>query len=465
MLSNQAFNALLKTLEEPPEHVKFIFATTEIRKVPVTVLSRCQRFDLRRVDQAVLAEHFGRIAEREGGAIEPGALALVARAADGSVRDGLSLLDQAIAHGDGTVSEDQVRDMLGLADRTMVFDLFEAVMKGDIAAALDLLAGQYALGADPMVVLQDLLDLTHWLTRMKAVKGSADDPAVPEAERTRGQTMSAALSMASLTRAWQMLLKGLGEARMAHDPLQAVEMALIRLAYAADLPPPGDVVAKLSGGGGGAGSGGSGGGGGGGSAPAGPTGQGGRADSAPVGRPQAVSPAAPPAVADMPASFRAVADLARERREARLAKHLVHDVHLVSFEPGRIEFNPREEAPRDLAGRLGAALQAWTGRRWVVSVSDRAGEPTLHDQEQTSVMADPLVRAVLEAFPDARIGQVRARAAEQAASSAVPGGDDDAALADGAEAGPDGGFLVMSDDDDDAPAFGGLDDGFGDTDT
>jgi len=494
MLSTQAFNALLKTLEEPPEHVKFIFATTEIRKVPVTVLSRCQRFDLRRVDQEELSLHFGRIAEREGGTIESGALALIARAADGSVRDGLSLLDQAIAHGDGTVTEDQVRDMLGLADRTMVFDLFEAVMKGDVARALNILAGQYALGADPLVVTQDLLDLTHWLTRMKAVKGVGDDAALPEAERTRGREMSAALSMASLTRAWQMLLKGLGEARMAHDPLQAVEMALIRLAYAADLPPPGEVVARLSGGSGGgaagsgSGAGGSGGASGGGGAPSAPTGRDGgglravsavgggsahaRADSAPAPQPAPPQPAlgsvSAPDASPMPASFKAVAELARERREARMAKHLTHDVHLVSFEPGRIEFNPGEGAPRDLAGRLGALLQEWTGRRWIVMVSDRPGEATLHDQLQASVMADPLVQAVLEAFPDARIGQVRERTADVAVPSI---GADAAVLADvdeddlgfGADAGPEDAFLFMSDGE--SPAFGGLDDGFGDNDT
>ncbi|KAA5605800.1 DNA polymerase III subunit gamma/tau [Roseospira marina] len=497
MLSNQAFNALLKTLEEPPEHVKFIFATTEIRKVPVTVLSRCQRFDLRRVEQPVLAAHFARIAEREGSRVEEGALALIARAADGSVRDGLSLLDQAIAHGDGTVTEEQVRDMLGLADRTVVFDLFEAVMKGDVAQALDIVAAQYALGADPLVVVQDLLELTHWLTRLKAVKGGEDDPTVPEAERTRGREMSGTLSMASLTRAWQMLLKGLGEARMAPDPLQAVEMALIRLAYAADLPPPGDVVARL--GRGGAGAGANGGGAGapsGGGAPAGaPTGgpgsggggglravagsrHGTEAPDAGRSAPEAQTQSAPQAqiqsqpqpsdtALPMPTTFKAVAELARSRREARIAKHLTHDVHLVAFEPGRIEFNPGPEAPRDLAGRLGAALQDWTGRRWVVMVSDRPGAETLHDQLQADVLADPLVQAVLELYPEARIGSVRERAGDATApvdtgaAAVLPGGDDDDVGA--GDAGPDGTFFIMSDDE--SPAFGGFGDGFGDDDT
>ncbi|WP_299442544.1 DNA polymerase III subunit gamma/tau [uncultured Rhodospira sp.] len=475
MLSNAAFNALLKTLEEPPDHVTFIFATTEIRKVPVTVLSRCQRFDLRRVDQDELAAHFGRIAEKEGGAVEPGALALIARAADGSVRDGLSLLDQAIAHGEGTVSEAQMRDMLGLADRTRVFDLFESVMKGDIAAALDLLSAQYALGADPLVVLQDLLDLTHWLTRLKVVKGGEDDPAVPEAERTRGRALAETLSIASLTRAWQMLLKGLGEARMAHASLQAAEMALIRLAYAADLPSPAEVVARVTEAGGSPG-GGPGGGGGGGSAPTGaPVGT---ATATPTAPPQGSAPQARAngpvaalaeprrdsaegrdtadsgAIVDVP-SFQAVVDLARERREGRLAKHLTHDVRLVAFEPGRIEINPGPEAPRDLAGRLGAALLDWTGRRWVVMVSDRPGEPTLHEQLHASVLADPLVRAVLDTFPGARVGSVRALTPE--APAAVEAADDAGDVL--------AGDAVIMEDDGVAPAFGTLEDGFGDDDT
>jgi DNA polymerase-3 subunit gamma/tau len=480
MLSTPAFNALLKTLEEPPEHVKFIFATTEIRKVPVTVLSRCQRFDLRRVDQEELATHFGRIAEKEGGSVEPAALALIGRAADGSVRDGLSLLDQALAHGEGAVTEDQMREMLGLADRTRVFDLFESVMKGDIAAALELLSAQYALGADPLVVMQDLLDLTHWLTRLKVVKGGAEDPTMPEAERTRGREMAGGLSIATLTRAWQMLLKGLGEARSAHDPLQAVEMALIRLAYAADLPPPAEVVARVAGDGNGGGTGGA-------RPPTGGGTSGPRASasasasaSAPTGGPTARAgrdstvvaladsrplPADPPpapsperrdaARADGPASFQAVADLARDRREGRLAKHLTHDVRLVHFEPGRIEINPGPEAPRDLAGRLSAALQDWTGRRWVVMVSDQPGEPTLHEQLHASVLADPLVRAALEVFPGASIGIVRTLTVEADASADM--GDDGGDVAAAGE--------FITEPDEDAPAFGAFGDGFGDDDT
>ncbi|MDP7342673.1 MAG: DNA polymerase III subunit gamma/tau, partial [Alphaproteobacteria bacterium] len=248
MLSKNAFNALLKTLEEPPLHVKFIFATTEVRRLPVTVLSRCQRFDLRRVDAATLAAHFEAVAAKENAEIEGAAIRLIARAADGSVRDGLSLLDQAIAHGAGAVSEAEVRDMLGLADRERVFELFAAVMKGETAIALDLLDEQYRVGADPIMLLQDMLELTHWLTRVKLVPAVADEPGIPEIERRLGREMTAELAMPELTRTWQMLLKGLSEARAAPHALMAVEMALVRLAYAADLPGPADALRALEGG-------------------------------------------------------------------------------------------------------------------------------------------------------------------------------------------------------------------------
>ena len=244
MLSRNAFNALLKTLEEPPEHVKFIFATTEIRKVPVTVLSRCQRFDLRRVDTETLAAHFDRLAQSENATVSDAARQLIARAADGSVRDGMSLLDQAIAHCDGTVGEDDIRAMLGLVDRTRTFDLLDAVFRGDARAALHILADQYAGGADPAVVIEDLLELVHWLTRIKLAPEAADDPTVPEAERVRGREMGDKLSMPVLARAWQMLLKGLGEVRNAPSPTQAAEMVLVRLAYASDLPTPLDALKK-----------------------------------------------------------------------------------------------------------------------------------------------------------------------------------------------------------------------------
>ena len=412
MLSRNAFNALLKTLEEPPEHTKFIFATTEIRKVPVTVLSRCQRFDLRRVEAAELARHLQAIAQQEEAAVDPAALAMIARAADGSVRDGLSLLDQAIAHCGGEVGAADVRDMLGLADRVRIFDLMDAVMGGNPAAALDQLADQHASGADPAIVVEDLLGLVHWLTRIKVAPATADEPGVPEAERTRGKDMAGRLAMAVLTRAWQMLLKGLNEVRAAPSPLQAAEMVLVRLAYAADLPTPGEALKALRG-----------------EAPA--------AAAAPVPPPtpekvpppraaeqtppvvkQASPPApeAPPVEAANPDTFAAVVTLARERREARLSADLANHVHIIRFEPGHIEFRQSDNAPVDLANRLTAFLQEATGRPWMVAVSKEVGEPTLkfqEDAEAADALAEaekhPLVRSVLDTFPGARVTAVRSR--------------------------------------------------------
>src|SRR5712672_2581153 len=236
MLSTQAFNALLKTLEEPPPHAKFIFATTEIRKVPITVLSRCQRFDLRRVDAGVLVRHLEGIAAKEKIEVDAEAFALIARAAEGSVRDSLSLLDQAIAHAAGPVRAEHVRQMLGLADRARVIDLFEALMRGDVAAALNELRAQYDTGADPAVVLTDLAEFTHFVTRVKVVPTVADDPALIEVERTRGRGFAEKLSMRVLSRTWQMLLKGIAEVGAAGRPLAAAEMVLVRIAYDADLP-------------------------------------------------------------------------------------------------------------------------------------------------------------------------------------------------------------------------------------
>jgi DNA polymerase-3 subunit gamma/tau len=249
MLSKNAFNALLKTLEEPPPHVKFVFATTEVRRVPVTVLSRCQRFDLRRVNTETLADHYAGVAESEGAKVSADALKLIARAADGSVRDGLSLLDQAIAHRADDAAEigaADVRTMLGLADRTHVFDLLDSVLKGEIAAALDLFADQYTAGADPAAILEEMLELVHWLTRVKIVPAILDAADVPEAERVRGRTMADALAMAALARAWQMLFKGLSEVRAAPSGRDAADMVLVRMAYAADLPTPAEAVRSLN---------------------------------------------------------------------------------------------------------------------------------------------------------------------------------------------------------------------------
>jgi len=443
MLSTAAFNALLKTLEEPPEHVKFIFATTEIRKIPVTVLSRCQRFDLRRVEIEVLEKHFTSIADKEGAEIDPNGLAMICRAADGSVRDGLSLLDQAIAHGAGKVSEEQVRDMLGLADRARVFDLFDAVMKGDIASALKMMADQYAVGADPVVVIQDMLELTHWLTRLKLAPDSASSSAAAsETERVRGAEMAKALSMAVLTRAWQMLLKGLSEVRSAPSPLQAAEMVLVRMAYAADMPSPAEAIENLrnnpppSGGGGG-------GGGGGGLSAGAPSG--GYAQTlaqatvngAPMSGPtMMVSPGLPQAAnapgnalvaQGLPGSFVELCDLFMEKREMVLATELKSSVHLVRYEPGLLEFRPAENATKDLAQKVSKLLGDWTGRPWLVSVSRQPGEPTLRQQQieaeikrKQDAAAHPLVQAILSAFPGASIEAVRDLVDEADEDGALP---------------------------------------------
>jgi len=426
MLSTPAFNALLKTLEEPPAHVKFVFATTEARKIPVTVLSRCQRFDLRRVEMATLIEHFAAIAEKEGIAVEPAALALIARAAEGSVRDGLSLLDQAIALAAGKVSEAEVRRMLGLADRSQLFDLFDRLMSGDVKGALDLMGDMYRAGADPAAAIEDLLDLTHWLTRIKVAPEAAEASTVPENERARGRDMAGRLSLAALARAWQMLLKGLSEVQGAPHPLQAAEMAMVRLAHVADWPTPGELVGRLvqrpSAGDG---------------APAGRREHTGPIASLPASEPQGGRPlallagggseAAPSPAAPQPQSFAEVARLFEVRREAILHTHLVHSVHLVRFEPGRIEFRPAAEAPANLANRLGSLLGEWTGRRWIVAVSEEEGLPTLSQQAaaadraaRQAVLSHPLVAAVTARFPGAVIEAVRPLDAAPPASDTEP---------------------------------------------
>jgi DNA polymerase-3 subunit gamma/tau len=406
MLSKGAFNALLKTLEEPPAHVKFIFATTEIRKVPVTVLSRCQRFDLKRLDASVLMALFTKVAAAEAIPVEAEALQLIARAADGSARDGLSLLDQAMALAAGAVTAQQVRDMLGLTDRSVVIDLFAAAMSGRPADALAILADLHRSGADPIVVVQDLLDVVHGLTRLKVIPALAEDAATPEAERTRGADLAGTLTIPVLTRTWQMLLKGLGEVTQSPMPQQAAEMVIIRIAHAADLPPPGDIVRQLTQGGmvpapgpGPA------------PAPAPGPGPGPRMTVEP-GRPRAVGDASPaPAMVAAPAAdaladpkdFPAVAALFAERREALIASQLRTFVHLVRFEPGHIEFRQQPQAPRDLANRVGQLLGEWTGRRWVVAVSSARGEAALKDE----AARHPAVKAVLDAFPGAKILEVR----------------------------------------------------------
>ncbi|PKP76514.1 MAG: DNA polymerase III subunit gamma/tau [Alphaproteobacteria bacterium HGW-Alphaproteobacteria-3] len=409
MLSRQAFNGLLKTLEEPPAHVKFIFATTEIRKVPVTVLSRCQRFDLRRLSVEELTGLLGSVAGKENVEAEDNALRLIARAADGSARDGLSLLDRAIAHAEGSVREADVRDMLGLADRARIFDLFDLLMKGDIAAALTELRAQYDVGADPAVVLSDLADLTHWLTRLKLVEGASEDVAMSETERRRGSEMAKSLPIRVLSRTWTMLLKGLAEVQGAARPIAAAEMVLVRLAYVADGPSPEELVEQMKGGGGPAPSP---------SRASAPSPDGPRAQLRSVSslrtepRPSPVQAA--PAL--MLNSIEDVLKLLAERREVKLKGILEAGVRVVSFETGRIEISPLEGTPNTVASELSDALSKATGARWFVSIARATGAPapTLREQAQTreeavreEARADPLVKAALAVFPGAEIVDVR----------------------------------------------------------
>jgi DNA polymerase-3 subunit gamma/tau len=418
MLSTAAFNALLKTLEEPPAHVKFIFATTEIRKVPVTVLSRCQRFDLKRIEPEVMMAHLARVAGLEGAKLAQDALALITRAAEGSVRDAMSLMDQAIAHGAGETTGDQVRAMLGLADRGRVLDLFDLIMKGDAAAALAELSAQYADGADPMAVLRDLAEITHWISVIKINPASAEDPTTPPDEQTRGLDMAARLPMRAMTRMWQMLLKAIEEVALAPNAMMAAEMAVIRLTHVADLPDPETLVKKLtdsprppSGGGlpGGA--------------PAG--GDNGGTVHAPRLAPVQSAPtrgpmmsAAAPALAEgqmqVYATFESVVELIRSKRDMLLLNEVESGLRLARYSPGRIEFEPASGAKPDLASRLGQRLQGWTGSRWGVSVVSSGGAPTIAEmrnaqEAEAHAEADslPLVQAIKAAFPGAKIADVR----------------------------------------------------------
>jgi DNA polymerase III subunit gamma/tau len=432
MLSKQAFNGLLKTLEEPPPHVKFVFATTEIRKVPVTVLSRCQRFDLRRIESADLIAHFKSIAQQENVAIEDAALALIARAAEGSVRDGLSLLDQAIAHVEAkSITAETVRAMLGLADRGRILDLFEKTLSGQLPEALGALNELYDRGADPLAVMQDLLEITHFLTRIKVAPGAEGYFDGASSEAARAAAMAAKLSVPTLTRTWTMLLKGLFEVRDAARPVQAAEMALIRLAYAADLPPTDKLVRDLLENG----------------TPAansprphpplegrGPVTSARQGDGGPsarearngegaarsavqtnLGNPRsAPQPAPAPASAPRLASLEDLAALAQAKGAPLLKVHIENDMHLVKLEPGRIEFRPSERAPRTLAGDLKQRLKDWTGQPWQVSVAREGGAPTIAEQKKAAkaarverVLQEPLVRAVMDRFPGAEIVAVR----------------------------------------------------------
>ncbi len=438
MLSVNAFNALLKTLEEPPEHVKFIFATTEIRKVPVTVLSRCQRFDLRRIEPEEMMALLRRIAAAEGAEIADEALALITRAAEGSARDATSLLDQAISHGAGETTADQVRAMLGLADRGRVLDLFDLVLKGEAAAALAELSAQYADGADPLAVLRDLAEIAHWVSVIKVTPEAAEDPTVGPDERARGQAMAAALPMRVLARMWQMLLKAMEEVGQAPNAMMAAEMAVIRLTHVADLPAPEEIVRRFhetpppAAGGGGGGRAPR-------PAPAAPAGSAGSAGPDGAG-PNGAGPVASGTLAVRAetalaryALFDDVVELIRAQRDVKLLVEVETGLRLVSYAPGRIEVEPTADAAADLVQRLGTALQRWTGVRWAVSVG-RGGGPTIaetRDAEAAALRAKaaahPLVQAVLREFPNARIGEIRSpkAIAAEAEAGALPEVDEE----------------------------------------
>lgn len=450
MLSTAAFNAFLKTLEEPPEHAKFVFATTEIRKVPVTVLSRCQRFDLRRVEADVLMGHLSSIAAKEGVEVEPEALGIIARAAEGSVRDSLSLFDQAIAHAAGLVRADAVRQMLGLADRTRVIDLFESLARGDIAAAFTEFRAQYDVGADPVVVLSDLAEFVNFVTRVKALPQLADNVAFGETERVRAREFAAKLSMRVLSRMWQMLLKGIAEVQIATRPAAAAEMVLVRIAYVADLPTPDEAIRMIEQNGGGAQV----------AASASASSRSGSSPSASASassmsstptrmptsprsgaeasaRPQMTAPR--PETSAAPAllitSFPQLVALAGEKRDIMVKAALESDMRLVRIEDGRLEVALERNAARGLVNDLSRKLEQWTGRRWTVIVSNEAGQPTLRAQNEVkkneharAAESDPRVQEVLARFPGAKVVEVRKLAAELPESDAT--GEDPTEVSD-----------------------------------
>ena len=375
MLTKNAFNALLKTLEEPPAHVKFLFATTEVNKVPVTVLSRCQRFDLRRISAEQLAAHFAAVAEKEGVEVEPEALALIARAAEGSARDGLSILDQAIAHGAGGVTADQVRSMLGLSDRGAIRALLSLLLAGDARGALAAVREQYDLGVEPSALLRGLLESVHGITRAKV--GGPVDPAQSHEEREAYAQWAGSLSYAAIHRLWQLLLKGLSEVNTAAMPLEAAEMALLRVIHASDLPDPGALVEKLASG---------------------------EAAPAPAGGEPAGG------AAKAPSSFAGLVEQLASSGKPHLAQQLHDYVGLVRYQPPELVVRPAKPLPGDFVRDLAAALKGITGDVWQVSVSDDAGEPSLLDQEKAeaerlrqAVLDAPLVKAAFEAFPDAEL--------------------------------------------------------------
>jgi DNA polymerase-3 subunit gamma/tau len=426
MLSKQAFNGLLKTLEEPPAHVKFIFATTEVRKVPVTILSRTQRFDLRRIPAARLVELMQGIAAKEGISVDRAALAMIARAAEGSARDALSLLDQAIAHADGALDTATVRAMLGLADKALIVDLFADVMAGDVVAALARLKGLTDVGADPVVVLEDLASFTHVVTRLKVSPAALADEALTEEEKSRGTALAEKLSLRVLARAWQMLLKGIEEAKEASRPLAAADMVIVRLAYAADLPTPDEALRALRDG------------------AAKNDGGHARSEAAPPPEGRVLMAAggargggdglrAPaPQKAERPqmhlATFAELVGLSGQMRDIRLKHALETTVRPIRFEPGRIELALTADAPQTLLGELSQKLEQWTGTRWMVSVGREGAGATIAEERLSArarlvedARADPLVAAVFARFPGAEIVDVRVKGGgDDGATGALP---------------------------------------------
>ena len=419
MLSNNAFNALLKTLEEPPEHVKFIFATTEIRKVPVTVLSRCQRFDLRRIEPEEMIKMLQNLAKLENASISNEALALITRASEGSARDAQSLLDQAISHGAGETSVDQVRAMLGLADRGRVLDLFEFIMRGQAKEALNELGSQYSDGADPIGIIRDLAEVTHWVSIIKITPDAADDPTVSPDEKTRGQAFSQSLSMRILTRTWQLLLKALEEISSAPNPMMAAEMAVIRITHVSDLPSPEELVKKLTsthsesegvkkGNSGGLVSNTT-------SSNFKPTQQ---TETRPIKNEGNTALALDTETLDLQyPTFESVLEIIRKFRDMKLLIDVENSVRLSSYVPGRIEFTPTENAPKDLAQRLGQLLQNWTGFRWAITVVGNCSGETIQEQRNAKdatlkreAKLHPFVKTVFDNFPKASIIEIKSQA-------------------------------------------------------
>ena len=431
MLSNNAFNALLKTLEEPPAHVKFIFATTEIRKVPVTVLSRCQRFDLRRIEPEEMIKMLQNLAKLENANISNEALALITRASEGSARDAQSLLDQAISHGAGETNVDQVRSMLGLADRGRVMDLFEFIMRGQAEEALNELGSQYSDGADPIGIIRDLAEITHWVSVIKITPDAADDPTVSPDEKARGQSFSQSLSMRVLTRTWQLLLKALDEISSAPNSMMAAEMAIIRITHVSDLPSPGELVKKLTN-----------------SQPnntvvkkessEGPTtnttssnyiqSQSKETNSTSIDGNTALALDAETLALQYP-TFESVLEIIRKFRDMKLLIDVENSIRLGSYMPGRIEFTPTKDAPKDLAQRLGQLLQSWTGFRWAVTVVSHCSAKTIQEHrnaEEAQLELDaklhPFVKTVFEKFPKASITEIKSQTQiiTEAAQTSLP---------------------------------------------